>query len=231
MSAAQQVNQYEINVGDNLQWWIDASGSMQTSDCIDEITKAKVSRIKYATSHAIQYVKDGSKYDPDGTDVGRFGSSVEVFEKVTADKAESIITKIQAHEGSTRTDLAIRRAWEMHKSGGHKQTVAFFLTDGAPTGLRDGDRDVTQEEVKRIIRGIASELVALASKASTPEEADGIKLSFALSFLTVGIRDETLNAFLTDIDDNLNAELDIVDVTPLNEITSIEQAFGKALHD
>jgi len=113
---------------------------------------------------------------------------------------------LQANESATQTHLLIQQAYDDHKKEGHAQTVLFIATDGAPS-----DKDA----VRGIIRKIASEI---------KDEHE-----FAISFLQVG-NDAGIAQFLAELDDNLNAKYDIVDVKRLDQVNFLE-AFDGALHD
>jgi hypothetical protein len=212
-----EANQYEINEGDNFFWLLDVSGSMQTSDCVSS-SGGKENRITHAKPKIVEYITDGEKYDKDGTTLITFGSSINVIDGITAAKAADIVGKITATESSTRTDLAIAKAYELHKKGGYKQSVAFVVTDGEPTGI--GSKEENQEAVKKVLRDIAKDV-----------SERGDEYGFAVSFLTIGVVSEPLRAFLTDLDDNLNAVIDIVDVKAFDDLKSLEEAFAGALHD
>ena len=118
----------------------------------------------------------------------------------------SAVASLKANESATNTAGAIQAAYNLHKAGGYKQTVAFVATDGEPS-----DRDA----VKKTIQGIASEI---------KDEHE-----FAISFLIVG-NDQGIRNFLTELDDGLNAKHDIVDVKTLDEVDFVG-AFAGALHD
>lgn len=212
-----EANQYEINKGDNFFWLLDVSGSMQTTDCVSA-SGGKENRITHAKPKIIEYIKAGEKYDDDGTTLITFGANINVVDGITAAKAADIIGKITATEGSTRTDLAIAKAYELHKKGGYKQSVAFLVTDGEPTGI--GSKVENQEAVKKVLREIAKDVADA-----------GDEYGFAVSFLTIGVVSEELQAFLTDLDDNLGAVIDIVDVKAFDSLGSLEEAFAGALHD
>lgn len=198
------MSQFELNKGDNFIFAIDVSGSMQATD-----TPAGASRIEYLKEQVITFAREASKWDEDGIDVVTFGHQIKVFDKVTAEKASDIIGALRATESQTRTDLVITKAYELHKSGGYKQTVLFLATDGEPTGTTD-------EAVKDAIRAIA---------ADVKDEHE-----FAISILTVGVPSASLQAFLTELDDSLKAKHDIVDVKALESVDFIA-AFAGALHD
>jgi len=206
-------DQYELNEGDEFIFAIDKSGSMQASDAVLE--GKPVQRIVRAKAKGVEYIRAGAKYDKTGPTLLAFGSDVVVYENVAEQKAEEVLAKIQAVDPATRTDLAISKAYDLHVASGSKQTVLFLLTDGEPTGIPNA-----QDVVKDVIRGIASRV-----------KASGNEHSFAISFVTVGNPSEGLKAFLTDLDDNLGAEIDIVDVKTIEEIGSLEQGFAGALHD
>lgn len=207
--------QYEINEGDNFFFLLDKSGSMQTTDCVSA-SGGKENRITHAKPKIIEYFTAGEKYDKDGGTLIAFGSDVVVYDGITAAKAAEIVNKVAAIDGSTRTDLAIKKAYELHLKGGYKQSVAFLVTDGEPTGVANA-----AEEVKKVIREIAADV----------KKRGADEFGFAISFLTIGNPSEELKAFLTDLDDNLGAELDIVDVKEFDKLGSLEEAFAGALHD
>lgn len=192
----------ELNKGDNFIFGVDVSASMQASD-----TSSGQSRINHLKEKVIAFAKEASKYDPDGIDVVTFGHQVKALKNVTADTAEQVIGALQANEGSTDTAGLIRESYKLHKAGGYEQTVLFIATDGAPN-----DR----EAVKDAIRTIAAEL---------KDEHE-----FAISILTVGNPNADLQAFLSELDDNLKAKHDIVDVKALDDVDFMT-AFIGALHD
>ena len=95
------------------------------------------------------FAKEASKYDPDGIDLLAFGQKVTPHLGVTAENAEKIIGGLKANEMQTNTHLVLLEAYKLHKAGGYEQTVAFVVTDGAPSD---------PEAVKEVIRTIASEI-------------------------------------------------------------------------
>mgnify|MGYP001610299569 CR=1 FL=1 len=198
------MSQFELNKGDNFIFGVDVSASMQATD-----TPSGASRIDFLKEQVITFAREASKWDEDGIDVITFGHQVKTFEKVTAEKATDVIGSLRATEGQTRTDLVITEAYRLHKAGGYKQTVLFLATDGEPTGTTD-------EAVKDAIRAIAADL---------KDEHE-----FAISILTVGKPSDSLQAFLTELDDSLKAKHDIVDVKALESVDFIA-AFSGALHD
>jgi uncharacterized protein YegL len=195
-------NNLELNKGDNFIFCFDVSASMQQTD-----TPNGASRIDYLKEKLSAFVNEAGKYDDDGIDLLTFGHSVTVQPKLTPATAGTVIASLKANEGSTQTDRAIAKAYELHKAGGYEQTVCFIATDGAPA-----DKDA----VRDVIRTIASEL---------KEEHE-----FAISFLIVGKPDASLEAFLTELDDNLKAKYDIVDRKSLDDVDFMS-AFVGALHD
>lgn len=196
------MSQLELNKGDNFIFCVDVSASMQTKDC-----PGGVSRIEYLKEQVKTFATEASKWDEDGIDVLTFGEKLTWAKGITADVAGDVIGKLKANEGMTNTAQAIEAAYSQHRAGGYAQTVCFVATDGAPS-------DTTA--VKIAIRRIAAEL---------KEEHE-----FAISFLTVGDIDPALRGFLDELDDNLNAKYDIVDVKALSEVDFMA-AFSGALHD
>lgn len=199
-------NNLELNKGDQFIFALDVSRSMGSTDC-----PGGVSRIEYAKESAKLFASEADKYDPDGADYFTFGSSVTPYLNQTKEQAHALISSIQANEGSTDTAGVITAAWnrakELRAQGVTDNIVLMVVTDGAPN---DG------EAVKTVIRSIANEL-------TNGED-------FGIIFLTVGQIDAGLRAFLTDLDDNLNAKHDIVDVKDFMEV-NFAQAFDGATHD
>lgn len=191
----------ELNKGDNFIFLFDVSGSMITTD-----TPSGATRIDYLKEKLGAFVDEAGKYDDDGIDLITFGHAITLKPKLTPSTAKEIIASLKANESATYTDKAIQKAYDLHKAGGYKQTVAFVATDGAPAD---------QNAVKEVIRSIASEI---------KDEHE-----FAISFLIVG-KDAGIRGFLTELDDNLKAKHDIVDVKDLDEVDFVS-AFSGALHD
>jgi len=198
----------ELNKGDNFIFGFDVSGSMQTNDCPNGL-----SRIEFLKEKTIQFANEASKYDEDGIDVLAFGHQITFYRGITAEKASEVIGSFKANEMSTNTAELIKQAYLLHKTsgkdGGRKeQTVLFVATDGEPSD---------QEAVKKAIIDITHDVV---------DERE-----FNISFLTVGNISPALKAFLTSLDDDLKgAKYDIVDVKTLEEVDFIS-AFAGALND
>lgn len=195
-------DQLELNKGDNFIFLVDVSASMQTQDC-----PGNTRRIDYLKEQTIVFATEASKWDEDGIDVITFGAKLTPYKGVSADTARNTISALQANEGMTATGAAIELAYKMHKSGNYAQTVCFVCTDGAPSDPGN---------VKDVIRTIAADI---------KDEHE-----FAISFLTVGEIDSKLRDFLNELDDNLKAKFDIVDVKALDQVDFMA-AFAGALHD
>jgi Mg-chelatase subunit ChlD len=198
----------ELNKGDNFIFGVDVSGSMQTNDCPNGL-----SRIEFLKEKTIQFANEASKYDEDGIDVLAFGHQITSYRGITAEKASEVIGSFKANEMSTNTAELIKQAYLLHKTsgkdGGRKeQTVLFVATDGEPSD---------QEAVKKAIIDITHDVL---------DERE-----FNISFLTVGNISPALKAFLTSLDDDLKgAKYDIVDVKTIEEVDFIS-AFAGALND
>lgn len=192
----------ELNKGDNFIFGMDVSASMTQTDC-----PGGKSRIEFCKEAAITFAKEASKYDTDGIDVLTFGHQISEHLGVDAAKAADVIGALKANEGATMTHLLIDKAYAMHKAAKKEQSVLFIVTDGAPSD---------PNAVKESIRTIAADL---------KDEHE-----FAISILTVGVRDPSLEIYLTELDDNLKAKHDIVDVKKLEEVDFMT-AFVGALHD
>lgn len=197
--------QFELDKGDNLIFLLDVSASMGQTD-----TPTGATRIEYAKERAIALANEAAKYDEDGVDLITFGEKVKHIGKVTGTNAGDLIGPLKANEGSTNTAGAIQKAYDIHKSNKYQQTFCFLVTDGAPD---------SKDAVRDVIRNIASEI---------KDEHE-----FCIGFLIAGDLEKNpgLKAFLTELDDELKAKHDIVDVKVLAEVESLIQVAAAALHD
>jgi Mg-chelatase subunit ChlD len=197
---------FELNQGDQFIFALDVSASMGYKDC-----PGGLSRIEYAKEKAKVFAKEAGKYDPDGADYFTFGSTVTDYLNQTPEAAVALIDGLKADQGSTDTAGVIARAWdralELRGQGVTDNIVLMIITDGEPK-----DR----EAVKTQIRNIADTLQD--------------RQEFGIIFLTIGEIDAGLQSFLTDLDDNLNAKHDIVDVKKFESV-DFEQAFVGAIAD
>lgn len=199
------LNNLELNQGDNFIFGVDVSASMANRDC-----PGNMSRIDYLKEKVSQFATEASKYDTDGIDVLTFGHAVTHYKNVSAENAGNVISGLKANESATDTAELIRRAWQLHRNGGYEQTVLFVATDGSPS-----DRGA----VKRTI-------VDITNQVRDPRE-------FSISFLTVGEISPDLNDWLTRLDDDLTSEgakHDIVDVKALSDVDFMS-AFAGAIND
>jgi Mg-chelatase subunit ChlD len=197
-------NQLELNKGDNIIFLADISRSMGATDC-----PGGLSRSDYLKESLKTFVNEAAKYDDDGIDLITFGVNVVAHPKLTPASAESLINALGATEGATNTAGAIAKAWELHKQGGYDQTVVMVATDGEPS-----DENAVFKTIAEITQNL------------TKGEHE-----FAITFLTVGQRSPSLQAFLTKLDDDLpGAKYDIVDVKEFDKV-NFAQAFDGALHD
>lgn len=195
----------EINKGDQFVVALDISASMQATDCT-----GGMSRTAYVNETTRTFITEASKYDPDGVSVYLFGAKLQEFRDATPDKIDGIL-KSYRHEGATMTHLAIDAAYAEHKSKKSEQTFLLLFTDGEPA-----DQRAVVDSIVRITKDIANEK------------------EFRIAFLTVGQRSSGLEAFLSDLDDNLTtkygAKFDIVDVKKADEVDFMAAIDG-ALND
>jgi Mg-chelatase subunit ChlD len=199
----------ELNKGDQFIFGVDVSASMQTADVNG------TSRIEALKEQVITFIGEASKYDPDGVDVITFGQKITHLGALTADQAKDAISKLKANEAMTDTAGLIRKAWTLHQDkASEDQTVLFIATDGEPSDAV----------------AVKDELRAIAKMQTADNEV------FSVSFLTVGKISSTLQAFLTELDDTLDAKdkngnpIDIVDVKALAEVDFLS-AFVGAVND
>lgn len=197
---------FELNQGDQFIFALDVSASMNHSDCPNGL-----SRIQYSKEQAKVFASEAAKYDPDGADYLTFGEKIVTYWNQNEAEAHALIDSLKANEGMTDTSGAISAAWkraqELRAQGVTDNIVLMVVTDGAPSD---------KEAVKKVIRDIADTL-------TNGEE-------FGIIFLTVGQIDAGLNAFLTELDDTLNAKHDIVDVKDFMTVNFL-QAFSGAVND
>jgi Mg-chelatase subunit ChlD len=206
MNASTNATHYELNKGDQFIVAIDNSGSMNFKG---DVPKG-MTRSEYAKSFTSNLIKEAIKYDPDGVDIIIFDSSIRTFEGVTEQNLEQVLSVVNP-SGSTATADALKVARQLTdkklQAGEKENIVTLVITDGVPND---------KEAVKTVLRDWAGSL------------PDGEQVG--VSFLIVGTPDETTVAFFTEIDDNLNAAHDIVDVKRLDEV-NLEMAFAGAIHD
>jgi Mg-chelatase subunit ChlD len=205
--AAQTVNtnNLELNQGDDFIIALDISASMQATDCPGGTT-----RTQYLMEQFGVFVKEASKYDTDGVSVYAFGMNVHTFPDVAADKLDEAIEKLKKlpYEGMTLTAKVIEQAYAEHKQRSNEQTVLIIFTDGEPS-----DADSVFKTIARITNEVKDER------------------EFNISFVTVGVRSPSLEAWLSKLDDALpGAKYDIVDVKRLEEV-DFYKAFDGALND
>lgn len=197
-------NNLELNKGDDFIIALDVSASMQANDCNG------ATRTQYLLEQFGVFVKEASKYDTDGVSLYAFGQKVTKFSDVAVDKLDETISKLKAlpYEGMTMTHLVIADAYAEHVARNNEQTVLMIFTDGEPT-----DSDA-------VFKAIAD----ITNKVKDERE-------FNISFITVGQRTASLEAWLSKLDDALpGAKYDIVDVKRLEEV-DFYKAFDGALND
>lgn len=170
---------------------VDFSGSMDERD--GDLTDGK-SRLKYAEKQTVALALEANKIDPDGIDLITFSHDIETYWNTTADVVADAFRG--GTRGSTRTDLAIRKAYQRHVEIGSTSTRLLIVTDGVP----DRPASRVDDEIIRIAKAVGSPSV------------------FMISFLTVGRLNSGTRDWLIQLDDDLKTRtggVDIVDVLPL----------------
>lgn len=196
------VNNLELNQGDDFIVAIDVSASMQNKDCPNGMT-----RFDYALEKTKLFAHEASKIDTDGVSIYRFGENVTKFSDITEDKLDAAIGGVP-NECATMTHEVIREAYQEHLDRKNEQTFLFVVTDGAPS------------DQQAVIDTIAD----ITNKMQDEKE-------FRIQFLTVGNIDQNLQSFLTKLDDSLpGAKFDIVDVKALADVSFMAAVSG-ALND
>lgn len=194
-------NNFELNKGDQFIVAIDTSGSMQMTDC-----PGSASRLNYVTETMRTFIKEASKWDPDGVSFYMFNNTVQAFRDVaTIEEIDQKIATIKP-AGGTYTHLAIKEAYKEHKEKKNEQTFLMIFTDGEPS-----DKDAVKQAIVDITKDVKDEK------------------EFRIQLLTVGVRDSSLDKWLDDLDDHLTeAKYDIVDIEKLEDV-NFEQAVANAI--
>lgn len=201
VAQAINANNYELNKGDQFIIGLDISGSMQAKDCPGNTT-----RFGYVLETMKTFIKEASKWDPDGISFYAFNDQIQEFRDVaTVEEINEKIAKLKVG-GGTATHLAISEAYREHKEKKNEQTFLMLFTDGEPTD---------PEAVKKAIIDITKDV---------KDEKE-----FRISILTVGVRTDSLNTWLENLDDHLDdAKYDIVDIEKLEDV-NFEQAVANAI--
>lgn len=195
-------NKLELNKDCNFIIALDISASMQNKDT----PAAGQTRYQYALEMCEQFAHEASKYDPDGVSIYTFGAKVHAHQDVKEDQINKLLEN-QSFEGATMTHSAIQAAWDEHKKKGNKQTCLMIFTDGEPS------------DEAAMLKTVAD----ITNKMATNEE-------FTMIIITVGQRSDSLEAFLTKLDDDLpGAKYDIVDVEAMEDVGDFTNAFVGAM--
>ena len=166
----------------DFQILIDTSGSMGSNDA------GKVgTRLQRAKESVIGLVGELSQVDEDGIDVIFFGGETVTHVPNVKSTADVDAAFNRRAPGGTPTADALAKAFEVAGKSDKPDFLVVF-TDGEPNN---------REAVKTVIRNQAN------------KQANDADLS--ILFIQVG-DDASAGDFLKDLDDNLNAKLDIVDV-------------------
>lgn len=203
--AVVNANNLELNKGDDFIVALDISGSMSASDC-----PGGLSRTAYSLEQFKTFAQEAAKWDTDGVSVYGFGVNVHQFVDVAESNLEATIQKVKSlpYEGATMTHLVIDAAFQEHKKQNNEQTALLLFTDGEPS-----DQAAVFATIARITNEVKDER------------------EFNISFITVGQRSSSLEAFLAKLDDAIpGAKYDIVDVKKLEEVDFFK-AFDGALND
>lgn len=202
MSAATtSANNFELNKGDQFIVGLDISGSIQAGDCPGNST-----RFGYVMETMKVFIAEAAKWDPDGVSFYAFNNALQAFPDMAS--VADIEAKIATLKpgGGTGTHLAIKAAYAEHKAKKSEQTFLLLFTDGEPT-----DPAAVQKAIVDITQDVRDEK------------------EFRIAILTVGQRSPALNAWLTDLDDNLpGAKYDIVKVDRLEDV-NFDQAVANAI--
>lgn len=195
-------NNLELNAGDQFIIALDVSGSMGTSDC-----PGNTRRIDYLLETLRTFHVEATKWDPDGVSFYAFGAAIHAFQDLKPEDFEAQLSKFsKALEPMTNTAAVISAAYNEHKSKGSEQTFLMVFTDGEPS-----DRAAVAKTIVDITNDIKGER------------------EFVIAFITVGQIAQSLQDWLTALDDDLTsqgAKYDIVDVKKIEEIDFMAAVAG-----
>ena len=192
----EQLKAYNIVIG------VDLSGSMTAPH-------KHTTRIGHVKETIGALARWAGEYDADGLTIITFASDALIFDGVTADKVDDVLSA--RPNGSTNLTAGLKELGKFHAST-DKPTVALFFTDGQPD-----DKETA-----------AQELISIANSLEKDED-------FAISFIQVG-DDAEAAKFLASLDDDLQAKgakFDVVDtITQAEaETLTLPQIIAKALND
>lgn len=147
-----------------------------------------------------------AEFDDDGIAVVVFNNNVKIYDNVTPAKVTQVFAENDPI-GGTDTALMLKTVFASYNK--KKPTILVVITDGEPN---------SELAVKESIRDFANTL-------NNREE-------FGILFLQIG-DDKRAQLFLKELDDNLNAKLDIVSAMTFNELENITltEAFIRALEN
>lgn len=189
-TAPVNVNNLELNKGDQFIIGLDISGSMAATDCPNGMR-----RIDYCLETLKTFVGEAAKWDPDGVSFYLFGATCHPYPDMTVDAINAKLVGLRL-ESATMTHMAIALAYQEHKAKKSEQTFLMIFTDGEPS-----DPQAVQQAIIKITNDVKD-----------PAE-------FRIAFLTVGQRTPSLDAYLTALDDDLKgAKYDIVDVKKIEDV-------------
>ena len=202
-----QLSSYDIIIA------IDKSGSMANAGAHGK------SRWEEAQETVLALAKKADTFDTDGITVIPFANTHKVYNGVTADKVAQVFAENEPNGGTDTASVlsTIFAAYQDAKKvlqDQAKPILVVVVTDGEPN-----DR----EAVKTVLREFAKGLTD--NGAGDTDEA-------GILFLQVG-NDPQAKAFLTELDDSLNARFDIVDTKTMDELEgiSLTDALLQALDD
>ena len=178
--------------GHNVIVGIDRSGSMDTRDCDGQ------TRFEFLGEKLSAFVADAVTSANGNKVIGIFfnsGQHEEVF--LSADDVKKYMSKYKPG-GSTNTAGAINDAFSLsQKLTG--PSMLFLVTDGEP------DDQVAVDKA----------IVGITQKVANPED-------FRIMILTVGKRNDALQAWLGHLDDDLGDEGAKYDIVGLNNLQEID---------
>lgn len=190
---------------------IDRSGSM--SDPVSK--KNPLSKWKSMQETVMAVARKCQEFDSDGIDLYTFNTNFKKFENTTPDKVAEIFNTVGPNGGTDFVPV-LNAVIETHFSRANKPTTVFIVTDGCPSDLATGQRE------------LAKLIIKTANRLESGDE-------LGLEFLQVG-DDPTARDFLKKLDDELEdagAKHDIVNTKTCDELAdlSIEDVLLAAVNE
>jgi hypothetical protein len=190
---------------------LDFSGSMTWDSATPGVT-----RWEEAQELVTTVTNKATKYDPDGVKVTLFGTNLVHYDDITVSKLQEIFSQEPDMSGTDLLSLIkfyVSDFITQFQAVPEYSATYIIMTDGSPNQGQE-------PQIMELLRKVAGVLNSNNEK------------QLAFSILQVGA-DTKATKFLKELDDQLNAQFDIVDVkTPADFVSmSVDQYLESAITD